>query len=202
MLHCILHSAGARSNNLIPRKLLFEPITTSAKFQVSTNFPTNLKSVKCSGSERTIAVAVTLGLETLLVRPDREVHVGRAVVVPGGGLHHLIRGPSRVFLGLSPDGKTNVVLRVLGVVLGHDDGVAPHLAVLVREVVLSVSDGDGVHGSGDLGWINILGWHRWGQYWHLANLGLLRAKANLGLCFDLESVFFTRHQSCDGPLGL
>ena len=102
-----------------------------------------LKLVECSGPQW--AVTVALLVETIL-RPHSEVF-HRAVVEGELGVHHLVGWPGGILLDLVPGRQELVIPRDLGVVLGHDDGVAQHLPVLVTEVVLPEPDGDGVHRS-------------------------------------------------------
>ena len=164
--------------------------------------PKYLESVKSSGSEGSIAISVML--ETLFVRSNGEVlhpiHQG-VVEGVGGGDAHLVWWPGTMSLDISPWRKSNSSLCFYIVILCHYDCVSLDFSILITEVVLSVSDGDGVHWPGHLRGENILNWNGRCQDWHPSRFSFLGSKSDLGLRLDLERVFFSWCEASDGPLG-
>ena len=91
---------------------------------------------------------------------------------------------------------------MLRVVFRHNDRVAEHLPVLVREVVLAEPHGDRVHRPVDLGGEDVAGGGGRRQDWHLLLLPHLGTVTNRCLCLDLERVLLSWVEILDCALCL
>ena len=105
-------------------------------------------------------------------------------------------------MDILPLGQRELVLRGLGVVLGHDDGVGHHLPVDITEVVPAEPDADGRGRVAQLGREHVSVGHRRGPDGHVLLPAHLLPESDPGLGLNLEGVVLAREQVLDGALAL